>query len=63
MVSLVILGFEKCGSKSVERGKGSEDTSSIEKNPSTEGGDVYLYSTSTQSESDVWLIDSGSFFI
>ena len=35
-------------SKSVERGKGSEDTPSIDKNPSTkEGGDVSLASTST----------------
>ena len=37
-----------CRAKSVERGKGLEDTSSIEKKPSSEeGGDVYLASTST----------------
>ena len=67
------MGCWKCGkpghfkrnyrSKSIERGKGPEDTSSIEKKSSTEEGrDVYLASTSTQSESDVWLIDLGASF-
>ena len=52
-----------CRSKSIERGKGPEDTSSIEKKPSSEeGGDVYLASTSTQLEHDFWLIDSGASF-
>ena len=50
-------------SKSVKRGKGPKDNSSIEKKSSTEeGGDVYLASTSTQSERDFWLIDSGASF-
>ena len=40
--------------------KGSEDTLSIES--SKKGGDVYLDSTSTQSKSDVWLIDLGVSF-
>ena len=46
--------FKKsCRSKSVERGKGSEDTSSIENKFSTEeGGDVYLASIGTPSERD-----------
>ena len=49
--------------KSVERGKGLEDTSSTEKKSSTEeGGDVYFASTSTQSERDFWLIDSSASF-
>ena len=52
-----------CRAKSVERGKGPEDTSSTEKKPSSEeGGDVYLASTSTQPERDFWLIDSGASF-
>ena len=55
--------FKKnCKSKSVEKRKGPEDNLSIEKKSSTkEGGDVYLDSTSTQLESDFWLIDSSSF--
>ena len=48
---------KKCRSKSVERGKGLEDTSSTE-----EGGDVYLASIGTQLEHDFWLIDSGVYF-
>ena len=49
-------------SKSVERGKGSEDTSSIENKSSIkEGGDVYLASKSTHSKYDCWLIASGAF--
>ena len=65
--------FLKCGklghfkknhrSKSVERGKGLEDTSSIERKFSIEEGeDVYLDSTSTQSQSGVWLVDSCASF-
>ena len=42
--------FKKnCRSKSVERGKGSEDTSYTEKKSSIEEGDVYLDSIGTQS--------------
>ena len=52
-----------CRSKSIERGKGPEDTSSTEKKSSSEeGGYVYLASTSTQSERDFRLIDSGASF-
>ena len=49
-------------SKSVKRGKGSYDTSSIKKKSSKKGGDVYLDSTTTQSKSVVWLIDFGASF-
>ena len=56
--------FKKnCTSKSVERGKGSEDTLSKENKSCTEeGGDVYLASRGTQSEHDFWLIDLGASF-
>ena len=56
--------FKKnCKSKTVEKGKGSQDTSSIKKKSSTEEGEyVYLASTGTQSESDFWLIDSVASF-
>ena len=56
--------FKKnCRSKSVERGKGLEDTSSTKKKSSTEEGrDVYLASTGTQSKSDFWLIDLSASF-
>ena len=50
-------------SKSVERGKGLEDTpSTYVKSSSQEGGDVYLDSTITKLENDVWLIDSCNSF-
>jgi hypothetical protein len=49
-----------CKSKKVEKPKGSDSAFSIEAKTSTEeGGDVYLASTSTHAERDVWLIDSG----
>jgi hypothetical protein len=49
-----------CKSK-VEKPKGSDSTSSIEEKTSIEeGGDVYLASTSTHEDHDVWLIDSGA---
>jgi hypothetical protein len=52
-----------CRSKSVERGKGFDDVPSIEgKTSSEEGGDVYLASSSTHADHDVWLIDSGASF-
>ena len=56
--------FKKnCKSKTVEKGKGSQDTSSIKKKSSTEeGGYVYFASAMTHSESDFWLIDSGASF-
>jgi hypothetical protein len=48
-----------CMSKKVEKPKGSDSTSFIEVKTSTkEGGNVYLASTSTHADHDVWLIDS-----
>jgi hypothetical protein len=45
-------------SKKVEKPKGSDSTSSTEAKISIEeGGDVYLASTSTYADHDVWLID------
>jgi hypothetical protein len=50
-----------CKSKKVEKPKGFDSTSSTEAKTSTEeGGDVYLASTSTHVDRDVWLIDSGA---
>jgi hypothetical protein len=50
-----------CMSKKVEKPKGYDSTSSTEAKTSTEeGGDVYLASTSTHADRDVWLIDSGA---
>jgi hypothetical protein len=50
-----------CKSKKVEKPKGSDSTSFTEAKTSTkEGGDVYLASTSTHAEHDVWLIESGA---
>jgi hypothetical protein len=50
-----------CKSKKVEKPKGSDSTSSTEEKTSTEeGGDVYLASTGTHADRDVWLIDSGA---
>jgi hypothetical protein len=49
-----------CKSKKVEKPKGSDSTSSTETKTSTEeGGDVYLESTGTHADHDVWLIKSG----
>jgi hypothetical protein len=46
-------------SKKVDNPKGSDSTSSIDTKTSTkEGGDVYLASTGTHVDHDVWLIDS-----
>jgi hypothetical protein len=50
-----------CKSKKVDKPKGSDSTSSTEDKTSTEeGGDVYLASTGTHADHDVWLIDSGA---
>jgi hypothetical protein len=50
-----------CKSKKVEKPKGSDSTSSTEVKTSTkEEGDVYLESTNTHVDCDVWLIDSGA---
>jgi hypothetical protein len=50
-----------CKSKKVEKPKGYDSTSSTEAKTSTEeGGDVYLASTGTHADRDVWLIDSGA---
>jgi hypothetical protein len=50
-----------CKSKKVDKPKGSDSTSSTKAKTSTEeGGDVYLASTSTHANRDVWLIDSGA---
>jgi hypothetical protein len=49
-----------CKSKKVDKPKGSDSTSSQEVKTSTkEGGDVYLASTGTHADRDVWLIESG----
>jgi hypothetical protein len=52
--------YEKdCNSKKVDKPKGFDGTSSTEAKTSTEeGGDVYLTSTSTHVDRDVWLIES-----
>jgi hypothetical protein len=49
-----------CKSKKVEKPKGSDSISSTEAKTSIEeGGDVYLASTSTHEDLDVWLINLG----
>jgi hypothetical protein len=54
---------KQCRSKSVERGKGSDDAPSTEEKTSTdEGGDVYLASSSTHADHEAWLVDSGASF-
>jgi hypothetical protein len=55
---------KQCRSKSVERGKGSDDAPSIEEKTSTdEGGDVYLASSSTHVDHEAWLVNSGASFM
>eukprot|EP00253_Pinus_taeda_P026369 PITA_26369 len=50
-------------SKSLDKGKGSDDAPSAEaKTTSDEGGDVYLASSSTHVYHEAWLIDSGASF-
>eukprot|EP00253_Pinus_taeda_P009271 PITA_09271 len=52
-----------CKSKSLDKGKVSDDAPSIEaKTTSDEGGDVYLDSSSTHVDHGAWLIDSGASF-
>ena len=52
-----------CKSKAPHKGKGSDDAPSAEaKTTSDEGGDVYLASSSTHVDHEVWLIDSGISF-
>lgn len=49
--------------KGIENNKGSKESQSTEvKESRDEGGDVYLDSTSTQSDHDSWLIESGVSF-
>jgi hypothetical protein len=49
--------------KNVDKSKGFDDAPSIEGKASLEeGGDVYLASTSTHSDHDAWLINSGASF-
>lgn len=50
-----------CKSKGVGTSKDSEETQSTKsKSTQDEKGDVYLASTSTKSERESWLIDSGA---
>jgi hypothetical protein len=50
-----------CKSKEMEVNTGSDEKQSIERKTTPDkGGDVYLASTDTQSDQDVWLIDSGA---
>jgi hypothetical protein len=45
----------------MEVSTGSDEKQSTERKMTPDkGGDVYLASTSTQSDQDVWLIDSGA---
>jgi hypothetical protein len=49
-----------CKSKEMEVSTGSDEKQSTERKTTPDkGGDVYLASTSTQLDQDVWLIDSG----
>jgi hypothetical protein len=49
-----------CKSKAMKVSTGSDEKQSIEKKTNSDkGGDVYLASTSAQSDQDVWLIESG----
>jgi hypothetical protein len=50
-----------CKSRKVDKPKGYDSTSSTKAKTSTEeGSDVYLESTCTHAECDVWLIESGA---
>jgi hypothetical protein len=47
----------------VEVSTGSDEKQSTERKTTLDkGGDVYLASTSTQLDQDVWLIDSGAYY-
>eukprot|EP00253_Pinus_taeda_P030792 PITA_30792 len=53
----------ECKSQAPDKGKGSDDAPSAEaKTTSDEGGDVYLASSSTHVDHEVWLIESGASF-
>jgi hypothetical protein len=50
-----------CKSKKVDKPNGSDSTSSPKVKTSTkEGGDVYMESTGTLADRDVWLVDLGA---
>eukprot|EP00253_Pinus_taeda_P007554 PITA_07554 len=52
-----------CKSNAPDKGKGSNDAPSADvKTTSSEGGDVYLASSSTHVDQEAWLIDSGASF-
>jgi hypothetical protein len=54
---------KNCRFKSVERWKGSDGVPSIEgKTSSKEGWNVYLASSSTQVDHDLWMVDLGASF-
>jgi hypothetical protein len=54
---------KQCRSKSVERGKGYDDSPSTkEKTFADEVGHVYLDSSSTHAYHEAWRVDSGAFF-
>jgi hypothetical protein len=60
---VVKLGIIKgtASSKEMEVSTGSDEKQSTERKTTPDkGGDVYLASTSTQSDQDVWLINSGA---
>ena len=50
-----------CKSKAPDKGKGSDDAPSAEAT-SDEGGDVYLASSITHVDHEVWLIESSASF-
>jgi hypothetical protein len=52
---------KQCRSK-VEKKKGSEEAPTEEMTSKEEGGDVYLASSSTHADHEVWLVDSGASF-
>jgi hypothetical protein len=54
---------KQCRSKSIERGKGSDDASSTKAKTSVdEGGYVYLDSSSTHENHEAWLVDLDASF-
>jgi hypothetical protein len=54
---------KQCASKSIERGKVSDDAPSTKvKNSTNEGGDVYLASSSTHANHEAWLVNSDASF-
>jgi hypothetical protein len=54
---------KQCRSKSVERGKGYDDAPTTKEKIFVDGGgDMYLASSSTHAEHEVWLVDLGASF-